>query len=129
MSTERRALHAIMMETWAIMPDALDNIIAVANREAEYSGNVETLAAKLGRPLDNTERTTVLDGIATIPVRGPLFQRANLMTEFCGATSYQMLALDFAAARDDPSVEAIVLKFGTPGGVAFGAAEFSNIFR
>lgn len=125
----KRALNAILSSSWAIQPEALETIIAVAERESEYHGNLEALEAKLGRPLGNTMVATVRDGVAIIPVEGPMFAKANLMTEFSGATSYQMLALDITKAFDDAGVRAVMLSVSSPGGEVEGASELAALIR
>lgn len=121
----KRAIDAVLAQPWAIADGWLDTIADIATRESEYHGNLEALEAKLGRPLGNTMKTTVRDGVAVIPFEGPLFRRANLMTEYSGASSYDTLATDFTAALEDPSVKAIIGYFDTPGGQVNGASELA----
>lgn len=124
-----RAIAAILGETWAMRSEALENMLDIAARDHEFAGNIEALEQKLGRPLMNTERATVRDGVAVIPVMGPLFRYANLMTELSGATSYGTLATDLKAALDDPAVQAIVLQIDSPGGAVKGANELAKQVR
>lgn len=124
-----RALEAVLASSWAIVPEWLDTIAAIASREAEYSGNLEALQAKLGRPLGNTMSVTVRDGVAVIPFEGPMFRRANLMTQYSGATSYDMLVRDFQTAVEDPNVKAIIGYFDTPGGEVSGASELAAMVK
>lgn len=125
-----RAINAILGESWAMRPDALENMLAIAGREHEFAnGDLQALEQRLGRPLMNTERATIRDGVAVIPVTGPLFRYANIMTELSGATSYATLATDLRAALDDPAVSAIVLNVDSPGGQAKGANEFAKQVR
>lgn len=124
---KKTAISAVLAHQWAITEDALDTICAVAERESEYHDNLEALQAKLGRPLGNTMTATVRDGVAILPVEGPMFRRANLMTEFSGATSYDVLARDFAQAEADPSVLAHLLYADSPGGEVNGASEFAQM--
>lgn len=121
----KRAIEAVLASNWAIMPDWLETISSIAEREGEYHGNLEALQAKLGRPLGNTMTATVRDGVAVIPVEGPLFRRANLMTEFSGATSYDTLASDFAQALADPNITGVLLQIDSPGGEVNGSSEFA----
>lgn len=125
----KRAIEAVLNTPWAIQDGWLDTISEIATRESEYHGNLEALQAKLGRPLGNTMKATVRDGVAIIPFEGPMFRRANMMTEFSGATSYDTLALDFTAALNDPNVKAIIGYFDTPGGEVNGASELSSLVR
>lgn len=122
---KKTAIQAVLAHSWAITPEAMETIVTVAERESEFSGNLQALEAKLGRPLGNTMTATVRDGVAIIPVEGPLFRRANLMTEFSGATSYDVLARDFSQALADPSVQDILLHISSPGGEVEGASELA----
>jgi ClpP class serine protease len=125
MTNHPHILKAIQAELWAIAPEALQQIIAIA----QGYGNVDALAAKLGQPLTTSRTVTVRDGVAIVPVIGPLFRYANMFTEISGATSIQQLALDFQAAVDDPSVNAIILEIDSPGGQVSGISEFAAQIR
>lgn len=125
----KSALDLVLSANWAILPETLDTIASIAAREHEYAGRLDALAAELGRPLGNTMRATVRDGVALVPVEGPLFRRANLMTDYSGATSYESLARDFTAAVNDPSIHSIILWTDSPGGEVNGASEFAKMVR
>ena len=116
-------VETLLTIPWAIDPKWADRMLAIARRD----GDPDALAAELGEPLNNTRDVTVRDGIATIPITGPMFRYANLFTEVSGATSYDAVALDFGTAVNDPAVEAIILSIDSPGGEAFGAAELSDM--
>lgn len=124
-----KAIDAFLARAWAITPEGMEQIAAVAERQHEHAGNVEALEAKLGRPLSNTHTMTIRDGVALLPVQGPTFAKANLFTRISGATSYDVLATDFNAALEDPNVRAIVGVFDTPGGEVTGASELSAMFK
>ena len=111
-------------EPWAITETALNNILTIASRQNE---SIEAVSAKLGRELDNTYVTEVRDGVAVIPVVGPLFRYANLFTAISGASSYEVLAKDFNSALENPDVHSIVLDIDSPGGEVNGCAEFANM--
>lgn len=121
-----RALDAIMGELWAITPEAMQQIIAIAQRTNE---SPELVAAQLGRPLDNTRTVDVRGTTAVIPVVGPIFRYANLFTDISGATSIEVLSTDFQQALTDPSVHNIVLNVDSPGGQASGVGEFADMVR
>lgn len=120
-----RALEWIMSEAWAITDAGLEQIISIASRE----GDIEALEAKLGKPLENTRDVTIRDGVAVIPITGPIFARANLFTRISGATSLQQLALDFTQANDNPDVRAIVMAIDSPGGTAHGPGDLAHLIR
>lgn len=126
---QRRALNAVLATQWAITEEYLDIIASIAEREHEFAGNLEALEAKLGRPLGNTMTASVRDGIATIPVEGPMFKRANFFQAISGATDYTTIARDLTAALEDPAVNAIMLVIDSPGGEVTGVAELASMIR
>lgn len=108
---------------WLIQQESLETILAVADR----CGDPEALQTRLGRPLDNTRSVSMRDGVAVIPVSGPIFRYANLFTEISGATSTQELATDIQAALDNRYVRGIVLDINSPGGEATGISELARL--
>ncbi|TFH84807.1 S49 family peptidase [Billgrantia azerbaijanica] len=119
----RTAFELAASRTWLMTAEALDTLLAVADRQ----GDVEALEARLGRPLDNTRSVSVRDGVAVIPVSGPIFRYANLFTEISGATATGVLATDIQAALDNPGVHALVLDVDSPGGDANGINELAEM--
>lgn len=120
---EARVIAAVVGAEWAITPDALHGILAIAQRENE---SPEAVEARLGRPLENTHRAEMRGSVAVIPVLGPLFRRANMFTRVSGATSYDMVAQDLRQALENPAVKSIVLNIDSPGGMANGVAELAG---
>lgn len=110
-------------QPWLMLPDALDNLLTISER----LGDPAALEARLGHKLDNTRNVAVRNGVAIIPVVGPIFRYANLLTEISGATSTQILATDIRQALDNPAVKAIVLDIDSPGGVASGINELADM--
>jgi len=125
-STHSRILAAIDADRWAIQEDALARIVTIAHGLNE---SPESVAAKLGRPLDNTRAVTRRGATAIVPVTGPVLRYANLFTEISGATSIQSLATDFQAAVEDPNIQSIILEIDSPGGQVAGVSEFAAQVR
>lgn len=126
-----RALTAATNVPWAITEDALQGMLDIAAQHRtlppdERERHLKAVAATLGRPLDNTHTVTVRDGVATIPVDGPLFRHADMFTQVSGATSIDTLATDLRAALDDPTIRAVVLAINSPGGEVDGTGEFAD---
>jgi ClpP class serine protease len=130
-----RALDVAMATAWAMTPEALRVLLDLADRQevppavvaAAMHGNPEAVAAKQGTPLDRTETVEIRDGVAILPVEGPIFRYANLFTEVSGATSVEILARDFTAALDDPAISGILLHIDSPGGEAAGVGELADM--
>lgn len=118
-----RAFELAASRSWLMLPDALDNLMAIADRQ----GQPEALEARIGKPLENARSVTVRDGIAVIPVTGPIMRYANLFTRISGATSTQELATDLQVALDDPKIKGIVLNIDSPGGEASGINELADM--
>jgi ClpP class serine protease len=97
-------------------------MIAIASEH----GSIEALEKVRGARAKNTERATVRSGVGIIPIRGPLFKHANLMTEHCGATSYETVMRDFHQMLASSDVRSIVFDIDSPGGEANGTSELSD---
>lgn len=117
-----RSFSRVCSQPWLITQDALGTIIEIARRE---NPTPEAVAARLGRPLDNSHTVTMRDGTAIVPITGPIFRRASLLTAVSGATATGTIAKDIQAAVQDASVRNIVLEIDSPGGEASGISELA----
>ncbi|HEX2881596.1 MAG TPA: S49 family peptidase [Polyangiaceae bacterium] len=99
---------------------------ALERKALDVEFDPQAVAAKIGRPLDNARTVTIRDGVAILPVSGPIFRYANLFTEISGATSIEVLATDFRNALEDRAVQAIILEINSPGGEVDGTSEFAQ---
>jgi ClpP class serine protease len=118
----QRIFSTLITQPWAITSDYLQTMCEIALRE---NASPEAVAAQLGRPLDNTHAVTLRDGVAIIPVAGPIFRYANLFTEISGATSLEILARDFTQAMADPGVRGVLFQIDSPGGQVTGTANMA----
>jgi ClpP class serine protease len=115
---------------WAIAPDALQTILDVARRESRIAReDWPVYAADARAASDGYRRATVQDGIALLPITGPIFPKANLLTDYSGGTSLDLAERDLDTALRDTKVEAIVLDIASPGGSAFGIDRFATALR
>jgi len=117
------AFNLAASRPWFIQSEWLETILSIA----DGFGDPQALQTKLGRPLDNTRTVRMVDGVAVIPITGPIFRYANLFTEISGATSTQVLATDIRSAIDNPYVTGIALDINSPGGEATGINELANL--
>lgn len=119
-----RAYTTITSTDWAMTQDYLDLMVAIALRENDP---IEVVERKLGRRLENSREVTVRDGVATIPVLGPIFRYADFFTMISGGATVETLATDLDAALTDPAVSSIVLYIDSPGGEVNGMNELANM--
>lgn len=120
----RRALSAILSQYWAVTPEALELMIQIVLRRNQ---EIEAIATKDGKELENTYSVRVRDGIATIPVTGPLFRFANLFSMLSGASSYELIARDIGAALENAEVKGILLDVDSPGGEVQGTSDLAQL--
>lgn len=127
-----RVVTALMGENWAMQPDWLRLMMSIAQRaplsapDGWEKRDHDLMAGPEARKLPGGQRAFVVDGVAVLHVIGPIFPRANIMTEVSGATSITILVNDLNAAVADPDVGAIVLFLDTPGGAVSGIAGFAD---
>ena len=130
----RRVIDALYRSPWAILPEWLHTLADLAQRDAPpWAGHLapqrEAMLARAGKPMNGMRAATMIDGVAVIPMVGPLFPRANMLTEMSGATSLDMGAADLDAAVASAEVKAILLDVDSPGGVISGVNEFAGKVR
>ncbi|TPL40683.1 S49 family peptidase [Mesorhizobium sp. B2-4-6] len=131
-----RAFQAVTAEPWAIEPSWLPLLAAIASRNQSgpeidaakdwQKRDFDLMAGPTAQRLAGASRTYVAGGVAILPITGPIFPRANMMTEMSGATSITMLHNDYRAALDNKDVGAILLLMDTPGGAVSGINGFAD---
>lgn len=131
-----RIFNALTAEPWAIEPSWLPLLAAIAQRN--YSApEVEAAKGWQARDFDlmvgpgaqrlpGSQRSYVIDGVAVIPVVGPIFPRANMMTEMSGATSITALMADYRSALANNEIGGVVLLMDSPGGAVSGISTFAD---
>lgn len=135
-------LAAIRSQPWAIVPHYLAAIEAIALRmydnpallAVQDDGHVERQAerelgavAMMGQRAPATRTAMLRDGVGMLPVTGPVFPRANIMTEMSGATSLDIAAADLRALQASPDVKAILVVMDTPGGAVAQVNDFGRL--
>lgn len=121
-----RVLSAIRAQPWFMTQDALDTVWEIASRD---NLSPEAIEKRLGERLENTFRVRNRDGVAIVPVTGPLFRRANLFISVSGATSTELLTRELTTAMEDPDISAVVLEVDSPGGEVNGLHETFALIR
>lgn len=121
-----KAIEYVLGQPWAMLPEMVETLISIADRT---NGDPEAVAARLGRPLENSQKVTLRDSVAILPIRGPISRYASIFGEISGATSVDILARDLTASLDNPDVRGIVLEIDSPGGQAAGIGELAGMIR
>lgn len=139
----QRVLGAIRAQPWAIMPDYLAAIEAIAARALDAGALIDVAAdghedrlvetrgavAAVGTPLEGAMYSTVRDGVAVVPILGPIFPRATLVNSSAGGAALDAIMRDLRVAVASADVNRIVLLVDSPGGVVSGLSEASEQIR
>lgn len=143
------AFRELCSELWAITPDWLQVLAALSQRDRDHPAVIGAYKDDQGRkeptpverfagiqfhagptralPGQGSGRAVVAGNVALLPVLGPIFPRANMMTHMSGATSLSEASRDLVAAWNDDSVEAILQVVDSPGGAVSGLAAFADM--
>lgn len=106
----------------------------------ETARTVETVLAREGdidlavarreaAKLDGSAKSTIRDGVAVIPIRGPISRYGMMMEDISPLTSDEAIKDDLDEAVRNPAVRAILLSIDSPGGEVNGTAEHSGYIR
>lgn len=136
-------ISAIRAQPWAIMPEYLEAIEAIAVRALDadvlklvagdghadrMQGNLQAVAA-VGTKLEGSRSSTVRNGNAVIPMIGTIFPRASMINASTGGTSLDALMHDLRVAEASADVQRHVLLVDSPGGVVSHVGEAAEMMR
>lgn len=118
---------------WCITDEALEAMLSIAARDPLPEGEIarrmhgpKTLALRTGPRHEDSRTMRMRDGVATIPIDGPIYRYADLFTRMSGGVTTDALARDLGTALDDPAISAILLMIDSPGGEATGINELAD---
>lgn len=104
---------------WLMTEDGINRVLGILERH--MMDDEEEIARHIGLlELDEREPQgpQIINGVGIIGLEGPIFPKANMMTELSGATSLETFRNDFRTLLGDPSVHSILLNVDSPGGVS-----------
>ncbi len=120
-----RIFSELFGSPWLISEEWMQTIIEIARRQTDF----DAVTARKAQYMENADRAKLYGDVAVIPISGPIFPKANIMTDFSGATSIEMLVRDLDAAVKNDDVSRIVLDIDSPGGHVTGVHEMANMIR
>ena len=124
-----KILHVLANDPLLCAADYRASLLEMFRQHAELSAAdfqaQRTGLAKSGQELD-IRQMEVEDGIARIPVGGPIGQDLGEFEKGAGAVDVDDIRAEIEQAEDDDEVEAIVLDFDSPGGAVTGTAELGS---
>ena len=120
---DTRVLQMVNNSPWAITKEGLETVYKVASRT---NGDVKAIEKELGRKLENTQKVTVRNNVARVPIHGTIVKYGNIFTQVSGSTSYDSLMKDVQKCLKDDSITDIILDIDSPGGQVNGCSEFAD---
>jgi ClpP class serine protease len=137
------AVSAIVSSHWAILPEALQGIIALAERrqddpalvamrekaieEGRWPPRPDALLVTGAVPLEGAPRRVYRrEGVAIIPVIGAIIPHASIFAEVSGAVSVDFLTAAVRAAAANDEIKTIAMIFDSPGGAVPGIQELAG---
>lgn len=122
----QRILNYFYSSCWAIDHTKFEAINAFMC--SLLSGEVKSEKVQNISALHDNDMTAS-GGAQVINIFGLIDQRMNLMMEYSGGTSTELIGERIKSAVDDPKVENIVLNIDSPGGNVFGIQELVAIIH
>jgi signal peptide peptidase SppA len=108
-----------------MMPNALQMMLEIV--EAHLSGTVSV--EQLQQRDSRVKHPPRQGAIGVLPLHGPIFPKANMMTEMSGATSLEQWSAQFGQMVNDESIGAIMLDIDSPGGSSMMIPETAQMIR
>ena len=119
-----RVLSALSSRIWALSSEKLTEVSCFI--EAMMEGR-ETNFTAMATPAGSSEEDYFVEnGVAVIRIEGVIERRANMVSNFSGGMSTQMLAGSIIEAAIDPAVIGILLDVDSPGGSALAPEEVAQ---
>lgn len=128
---ESKTLESMVKSIDGRTPDSIASGMIKTEREHEVTRE-SYLTGKGIAPLEGAFTTGKHGNTAIIPIVGVIRPRPSFsIFDFFGGSSTNLVSLlhDLKLALNDPGVENILLNIDSPGGLASGVAEASEIFR
>lgn len=110
-------MNTIRKSRWLITPEGLNIILDIMDKHISGEMTDEQIANSIELGESRSERKLQsYKGLGILPISGPIFGKANLMTEFSGAQSLESFTKDFREMMVDDSINSILLQIDSPGG-------------
>lgn len=109
-------------QLWSILPDKFDLLY-----KKFFEMQAEDFKAQIGDRGGDERPYRVTDGLAIIPITGPLTKRTSFFSFLFGGSSYGKISSDFRMAVEDEEVRGIVLDIDSPGGTLGGAEGLADL--
>jgi signal peptide peptidase SppA len=125
MKSYPQIVSTITSTPWMMMPNALQMMLEIVEAHLNGTVHIDPQNASDGR----VKHAPRQGAIGVLPLHGPIFPKANLMTEMSGATSLEEWSGLFNQMVEDDSISAILLDVDSPGGSSMMIPETAQMIR
>jgi len=126
-------IKALTSNLWLMEESSLGMMLDIINRrlmDQSLSDDVIKLRIEQAEHGERElSRIEVGGGVGIMPIYGPIFPKANLMTEVSGATNLQNVRADLQSLLSDDKVKTIIMDIDSPGGSANMIEETGDLIR
>ena len=127
-----RIVSKVTSTPWMMMPSSLKMILEIL--DAHLNGNITQEEIKQRLQAETPRHQSVPDprpyaSVGVLPLHGPIFPKANLMTDLSGATSLDQWSSDFMEMVNDEKITSIILDVDSPGGLSDMIPETAEMIR
>jgi signal peptide peptidase SppA len=112
---------------WMILPAAFDDLSARLKSPIDLESAENKQSISLFKSRTEIELYSVSEGVAVIPISGPIMKKDSFLTWLFGGTSYEYIRAAFSQAVSDDEVDSIILRIDSPGGVVSGVEETGDL--
>ncbi len=115
-----RIAHKIYSEPWLLTPSQHASI------QRAFESHAAGLPANFAPGIEQEDAPLRIGSVAVVSVFGIIGKHLSMLETACGGCDLNAVSDALSAAMDDPSTEAIVLHFDSPGGTVTGTPEMAE---
>lgn len=112
---------------WAIVPERFDELMRQHHETSIGEKQAEEIVTIGERWNERILYRVTDEGVAVVPVQGPLIKGADFFDRLLGMVDYLDVQTAIRQAAADPRVEGILLDIDSPGGTVNGADETAEL--
>lgn len=125
-----RIISTITTTPWMMAPNALRMMLEILDAHINGTITQEEIRQRVAaNQRDHSSQAGRAGAVGVLPLHGPIFPKANLMTELSGAVSLEEWSSEFLSMVGDDSISSIILDIDSPGGLSSMVPETAAMIR
>lgn len=132
MKTFPHIIQAVYFQPWAITREAWHSIEKIVAKHIAGNAEIPTFDPSAEAAFDlfgqELPQLEMKNGVAYIPINGPMLKGAGVVEKMCGACSHEDIMSNIKVATS-MGAEAFVFNIDSPGGTVMGTKELANAIK